>query len=153
MAKTDHKGHEIAFDEASEEWTCGSLALSDPSLKRLKASIDKASKQRRRVNVEAYQLTDYWRQGVKLKKCTIVLLREGDRKADIKIERESGQSQADLCELYALDQKPALDAYIQARKAAVAAEEKAARLHENLEQLTAKAVREAVVRQAEQETT
>lgn len=150
MIGDKHKGHEIVFDTATEEWKCGSLALSDKSLAKLKRSIDQATKERRKVSVEAYYMQERWRDDeVTLKKVTIVLLREGDRKADIKIgarEREL----VELRELYPLDQKEKLDTYMAAKKRESVARVQAEELMDSLVPMTAEAVREAVVRQAEE---
>lgn len=145
-----HRDHEIIFDESTEEWKCGSLALADKSLAKLRSAIDRATKERRRVAVPALYLYERWNDEVpKISEVTVVLLREGDRKADIKEKGKRGQEQIEVRSLYALDQRANLDAYIEAKKLAVAANRKANELEEGLEPLTAQAIREAVVLAAE----
>lgn len=151
IAKVTHKTYEIVFDITSEEWKCGQLALSDKSLAKLKTAIDRAGKKRRQVNVAAIHLQDYFHNDrTEIKNCTIVLLRDGDRKADVKYPRESGQSQVDICELYPPAARPKLETYVAAKKAAQKAEDDARKLQEKLEPLDAAAIRELVVRQEEE---
>jgi hypothetical protein len=153
MITDKHRGHDIEFNISTEEWKCGDLALSNKSLAKLKAAIDVAAKERRRVRVPAYFLDERYRGGRyvhQIKKVTIVLLREGDRKADIKIDGDRGQQQVGLEELFPLDQKPNLEAFVAAKKREAMAEEEATKLHEDMNRMTAEAVREAVVKQAEE---
>ncbi len=153
IARVTHKTYEIVFDAATEEWKCGQLAMADKSLAKLKTAIDRAGKARRRVNVEALHLfDDYHSSKTKLKRCTIVLIRDGDRKADVKYPRERGQSQVAIDELYAPSEQSKLDAYIAAKEAVQKAEAIAERLQEGLTALDAAAIREIVVRQEEEKS-
>jgi hypothetical protein len=143
MIRDTHREQEITFDTATEEWTCGALALADKSLAALKRAIDRASKERRRVNVAVLYL-DYY----KIRSVTIVLLREGDRKAEIKVVGEKLQQQVPLSDLYPLSERIKLEAFVAAKKAESAATIKASRLQERLCPITADAVRAQVVRDA-----
>lgn len=148
--RVEHRGHEIQFDTATELWKCGSLALADASLHKLQLAIDRESKRRRTVKVDVLYLKEHWRNGTyEIKKATIVLLREGDRKADIKVAGERGQVQVGLGCLYPLDQKAKLDAYIAAKVKEQKATEHSSECEEKIEAITATAVREAVARAAD----
>lgn len=148
----DHKGFDISFDVATEEWKCGALALSNKSLTALKKLIDREGKKRRQVNVEvlylheAYSHRDY---AYKIQRATVVLLRDGDRKADIKVKGERGNVQVDIGELYALEERAKLEAYIAAKKREQKASDESSAASDALTALTAEAIREAAVRVAE----
>lgn len=148
-----YRGHEIAFDTETEEWKCGSLALSDLSLKALKRTIDKASKERRRVSVPAIYFETSWHEIPVVKDCTIILLREGDRKADIKIDRKAGTTQVEIGNLYPLSARDEIAAVVEAETQMFAASKKSERLKDKLRPLSAKAIREIVARQADEATT
>ncbi len=106
-----------------------------------------------RVNVEALYLSEgYYGNNYKYEiwDCSIVLLREGDRKADVKVQGKRSQQQVGIDELFPLDQRKKLEAFIAAKKRAVAAEAEASDLQEGLEPYTGEAVREAVARRADE---
>lgn len=150
--KTKHRDFDIEFDVGSEEWKCGALGLSDKSLAKLKTAVDRAAKKRRQVDVAVLYLEEAYRSRdwtYKIKTATVVLIREGDRKADIKIDGERGNKQVDIGSLYALDQRKKLEAFITAKRKASEADDAASAAKDELSELSAAAIREAVVRDAE----
>jgi len=146
--KTTHKKHEIRFNADTEEWCCDALALSDKSLAKLKGMIDREGKKRRGVNIRALYLEHGYRQfgryAYRLHEATIVLLREDDRKATIRIDGKRDKEQVELRDLFPVEQRKEIDAFIAASDAAEEAQEK-------LVAWTAEAVREFVARKAEDE--
>lgn len=149
--KTEHQGFEIIFDGHAETWKCNAMALENKSLTVLKKSIDTENKRRRRVDVPALHLTESFRTYVPtVKACRIVLLRTDDRHAEVKFDREKGQTYVDIGELFSLDQKPQIDEYIAAKKAANKAEANSKRKENRLKPMSAKIIREIVARSAEE---
>jgi hypothetical protein len=151
--KLVHRKQEITFDPATEQWKCGALALADKSLSKLKAAIDKESKNRRRVHIEALYMEEVYKSSryvFVLKKCAITLLLENDRKANIKIEGKREPQQVELCELFTLDQRSNLEAFIAAKARAEKADAEASEIRDILQPLTASAVREAVAARSDE---
>lgn len=153
IPKTKHRDHDIEFDPRTEEWKCGALMLSDKSLSSLQKAIDRESKKRRRVSVEAYFLDEQYRGNRyvhEVLKCSIALLKDGDRNAYIKLDSKREQKLVSLRELYPLDQKTLLDAYVEAKNRAAVADADASEIQDKLSPYSAEGVREAVVQKADQ---
>lgn len=148
-----YKEFEIDFDQATEIWSCGVLALENKSLNALKKAIDKESKGRRTVNVPALYLYEEHNWGgpnkLHIKPVTITLIRERD-KAQVKLANKQSE-QIDMSCLYAPSQRAALEAYVAAEKASADAQDRASKLQDKLVWLTAEAIREIVAQQADRE--
>jgi hypothetical protein len=154
-ATVRYKTYDLAFNEGTEEWTCGDLALANKSLAGLKKAIDGESKKRRRVDIDVLYLHEGYRRGrwyPEIKPAKIVLLREGDRKADIKMVGASSQEQVEFNSLYPLSARKKLERFIAAEKKVTEAEQARDALKEETEPLalTATCVREMVAKRAEE---
>lgn len=152
-ANTSHKGKTIIFDEATEQWKCEEFMLADPSLHKLKAAIDAESLKRRRVAVPVLWLHEQWRRSgpnlLKLKEATVVLLRDGDRKADIKVGSE--KHHIDMNDLYPVEQRAELLKLVTLKANEAAAVNAVAEQEERISSISAQEVREMAVRLADQE--
>lgn len=144
-----HRKLEIYFDEDSEQWKCADLALASASLKTVKASIDKAMKERRRVSVPALHLEDarFNSHVAAMRTCIITSIREDERKADVRFGKE--HEVVYVRNLYAIDEQKKIEAYIEATKIVQAAHDRAEKLEDDLTHMTAEAIREAVAKSAD----
>lgn len=154
-AKLKHRDFDIEFDVATEEWRCGAMALANKSLSALKTMIDREGKKRRQVDIEVLYLHENYVHNASnyvytIKRAVITLLLENSRQARIKINGARLTEQVDLGDLYPLDDRKKLEAFIDAKEVAAKAEQAASELQEALSPLTADAVREAVVRKADE---
>ncbi len=151
-----HRNYDIEFDVGAEEWKCGALALADKSLAKLKTAIDREGKKRRSVNVKVYHMDEGYsrrlggRYVYTVREATITLILENDRKACIKTAGQRGTEQVEIQNLYSLDQKKALDAFIAAKERESRAQQEASDLQDRLEAMTAAAIREAAARKADE---
>lgn len=149
--KQTHKGHEIYFNETSEEWVCDAFGLANKSLKTIRSAIDRADKKQRSMAVPALYLPrSYW-EPPELSECMIVLLRtDGRSNAHIKIKGRDDTDRVELEELYPLSERKKLEAYMAVQKQVFEANKKAEALQEKLVPFTPEKLREAIVQQADE---
>lgn len=151
-----HRGKTIELNEKTGEWSCAELALSDTSLPKIKAAIDKDAKEGRKMAVPALLVSGhrYSQHPVKIEDVTITLILETGRRGSCRVKRKgkSGTEQEDLNELYDPAHRNKLTAFMNMHNEALRMEEQADAMLRELDSFTVESVREAMVAKADAET-
>lgn len=147
---TKHKGYEITFDEEADGWTCEAVGITQPmKLSTLKRKIENLAKDERSVNLKVYRINDdRWRESdkAKLEEVTIVLLCEATSNRWEKTEptikecwiknSKGGRDKVYLTSLYPIEQRFAVEAYLEAERRARDMAAEAQRMKEALPTVT-----------------
>lgn len=139
-----YKGHKIDFIESTDQWRCEDLNITVDKLSTLKKKLDDLSKTDRKLDIECLLINSSWDK-TEAKKVRVTIIceprykEEGPKDCWV-VDGKKNREKVNISSLIQLGAEGQINEWIEADKAATAAEKHAKKLQDELPRHTAKSL-------------